>query len=236
MFEVKIVTACRSQVRRKKNMKEPYKGPAYITQTLHHIWHSDIPWDKVKVYMDTQNFDYEGISEDQNEALRLAKESGAKVMYNAGGEFVSNSIEALKHELNNSEPYLILLEDDVQVSKTIITRLTKWLDKYPEVKFATLYGVSGFQRLTINPDQFWGAQALLIAKEIISDIIYWTEHYNELGKGFPDGGCDLKYSRIVGKKLGLPIYNHVPAVVEHLGIHSSWPGGYVHKAADFVAT
>lgn len=237
MIEIKILTADRQQVRQVSGLPE-FTGQEYLNTTLDSINQSDIEWPTVSVFHDSlRTNSLENSSASHNQALSRAESLGARVVINHGGGVVPNSMQCLEaHCRNPDTKYILLLEDDVIVSKSIINRLYKWLEKTPDLKFGNLYDVCGFGRPTINPKGFWGAQGLLIATDIIPDLIHGCINFEELVTkpfGQIPGGADINYSRVAGLHLGHTLYNATPSLVQHIGLETSWGGGYAHKTSHF---
>lgn len=237
MIETKILTADRQQVRKVSGLPD-FTGQEYLDVTLDSIDQSDIDWSSVSVFHDSLGTEsLEGSSEVHKKALDKALVLGANVVINPGGGVVPNSMQCLTSNYRNpNTQYILLLEDDVIVSKSIIKRLHKWIKKTPDLKFGNLYDVCGFGKPTINPKGFWGAQGLLIATEIIPDLIHGCLNYEELVTkpfGQIPGGADINYSRVVGLHLGYKIYNSTPSLVQHIGLETSWGGGYSHQTKYF---
>jgi len=234
LFEVKIITSDRNQVRYKRGEPQ-YNGPEYLNTTLDSILESDIPLDCVSIYNDNQNFDSKlpSQSKDHINALERAEQLGCLVVQNNGNGFSENSIEALSKPLRKSDTeYLIVLEDDVQVSKRILYHTKEWiyktwsLRKQKRIHFGTLFGISGANRAIIPFHQFWGGQALVFHTSIIDEFVQTYHQYDELiakKHNQPKiGMVDMDYPRIIHFHFDEPIWNCVPSLVQHSGIESSW--------------
>jgi hypothetical protein len=77
----------------------------------------------------------------------------------------------------------------------------------------------------VNPNRFFGSQALLIARDLAQ---YFSTHWfdNPLI-------ADLKMGALVAR-YGQPVLCHHPSLVQHVGYHSQWGSGF-HQATDFNA-
>jgi Mannosyltransferase putative len=128
--------------------------------------------------------------------------------------------------------YALLLEDDLDFSRSLLSNLLSWAPlQHDEVTLASLYN-PGIPPLAIDtkhgymvvdPQSIYGCQAFLLARPALRFIL---EHWEE-GPAAPD----FKIADL-GGRCGRPVLYHAPALVQHVGRCSVW-GGTWHEAADF---
>jgi len=128
----------------------------------------------------------------------------------------------------------LILEDDLDFNRHLRHNLSAW----PPLRardgnvpfFGSIYNPdrpalwrrAGQSFFIVNPQQMWGAQAVLISRATAG---YALEHWGE-----EQGAADLRMPRL-GARLA-PVYLHAPSLVQHVGEASTW-GGPFHTASDF---
>ncbi len=145
---------------------------------------------------------------------------------------VQSSYMALKNSLNYRADYVLFLEDDLDFNKHIRHNLCNWMPiRSRAVTLAGLYN-PGLQERScdirrsariVDANSAFGSQALLLSKEAIDYIL---PRWNDV-----PGAQDIKISRLADR-LGSPILYHAPSLVQHVGTHSTWGGGF-HQAREF---
>jgi ADP-heptose:LPS heptosyltransferase len=139
---------------------------------------------------------------------------------------------ALRRSLRSSADYLLFLEDDLEFNRHLRHNLECWRPvRERRVTLASLYNPS-LPELACDPaahcsvvaaGSMYGSQALLLSREAVR---YLVAHWEEA-----EGLQDLRMARLASR-LGQPIFYHVPSLVEHVGVRSTW-GGREHHARDF---
>ncbi len=127
--------------------------------------------------------------------------------------------------------YLLFLEDDVRFNIHLRHNLVNWWPiENGSLRFGSLYNpgvrflAQGPACAAADPDAVYGSQAFLMNRPCVRHML---THYDDNADAM-----DIKL-RILGSQLG-PIYYHVPSLVQHVGKHSVWGGGF-HDAPDFDA-
>jgi hypothetical protein len=228
MFEIKLVTADRAQVRRKRELEE-YKGIEWLDITLDNLLKTDIPLDRVSIYNDNQNFEYGEQSQVHIDALNRARSLGIRVVQNRGNGFSNNAVETLKEPLRFEDTkYIIFLEDDIDIYPRILEETTKWIDSLnPTLKFGLLF--NAYNTPTVEPLSFGCSQGLIFEKNSLKELIHVIENYDEMLTK-PHGAensemFDMQLARSIAYHFKCPLYNCTPSLVQHIGgLESSWVG------------
>jgi hypothetical protein len=129
---------------------------------------------------------------------------------------------------------VLLMEDDLEFNFRLRDNLSHW---------SRLRGISGYQPFfgslynpghaavhtrpadcyrVMAPEGCWGAQALVVSPALAR---YFLQHWHE-----ESGEPDIRMPRLASRFV--PIYYHLPSLVEHVGQLSTW-GGRPHTAIDF---
>lgn len=132
--------------------------------------------------------------------------------------------------------FVLLLEDDVVFGKHFRRNLEAW----PPLRrllpghafYASLYNPgrpsllvrASENYLIADPLQVWGSQALVLTPRTAAII----DHCWHSAEGHPD----TRMPRIAAGFT--PIYYHVPSLVEHAPVQTTW-GGFAHYSVDFDA-
>lgn len=142
---------------------------------------------------------------------------------------------ALLRALADGGDLLLLLEDDVEVNRTIRANLAAWpplRDRRPGSHFfASLYNpnvgsidpaADGATWRRVDPELAYGAQALVLAATTAAWILQrWDDVV-----GMPD----IRMPRLAARCV--PVLYHRPSLVQHRETPSAW-GGAPHHAPDF---
>lgn len=130
--------------------------------------------------------------------------------------------------------FVLLMEDDLIFGRWFVENLTDWelLRQVPpgHAFYASLYNPSRpylmrrpeERYLVADPRLVWGSQALIMTP---CTARYIDTHW-DTAEGNPDQRMPLIASRVT------PIYYHVPSLVDHAPVPTTW-GGIEHSAADF---
>ena len=145
---------------------------------------------------------------------------------------LSNSRLALEKGAINGTEFVLFLEDDLLFNRYLIHNLSTWEPVVQgKITVASLYdpGVFSVYRdpkgrfFVAHPLQIYGSQAFLITSSTIHFVLM---HWDEV-----QGLQDIRISRLAAR-LQLPIYYHIPSLVQHIGRRSTW-GGRSHRAHNF---
>lgn len=129
---------------------------------------------------------------------------------------------------------VLLLEDDVVFGRHFTHNLSSWrvVHDIPPggALYASLYNPSRpfivqrpAERYAVaHPNSLWGAQALVMTPSMAR---YIDVHWDRV-PGNPDQRMPVIASRVT------PIYLHVPSLVDHAPVPTTW-GGIEHAACDF---
>jgi len=128
--------------------------------------------------------------------------------------------------------FIMFLEDDVAFNAHVGYNLTQWRpvrDRW--LGMASLYNPTIHQAERCDAEHWfradagaiYGSQAYLFS---LDTARYVADHWHEV-----EGMQDIKMSRLTARG-GWPIYYHAPSLVQHVGMQSTWGGGY-HYAPDF---
>jgi hypothetical protein len=140
----------------------------------------------------------------------------------------------IRRASEQSSELVLLLEDDVVFGRWFVENLTSWelLRQVPPGRafYASLYNPSrpfilrrAEQRYMVaEPRSVWGSQALVTTPETARFI---DAHWDTV-----DGNPDQRMPVIAGRVT--PIYYHVPSLVDHAPVPTTW-GGMEHSAIDF---
>ncbi len=132
------------------------------------------------------------------------------------------------------EDFTLLLEDDVVFGASFAHNLRSWplLQQLQPggAFFASLYNPgrpfvvrrSEERYAVAHPHEVWGAQALLMTPQMA--------RYIDANWHLASGNPDQRMPRIAGRVT--PIYFHVPSLVDHAPVPTTW-GGIEHNALDF---
>lgn len=128
--------------------------------------------------------------------------------------------------------FIMFLEDDLAFNAHLGHNLTRWRPVCERwVGMASLYNPT-IREAERRPAEHWfladpgavyGSQAYLFS---LDTARYIAEHWHEI-----EGMQDIKMSRLAARG-GWRIYYHAPSLVQHVGLESTWGGGY-HYAPDF---
>jgi hypothetical protein len=130
--------------------------------------------------------------------------------------------------------FVILLEDDLVFGRWARKNLESWpplLRIQPRQPFyASLYNPGmpyvvknrAERFLVASADHVWGSQAIVVTPPTAR---YIATHWDE-ASGNPDQRMPRLASRVT------PIYYHLPSLVDHSAVPSTW-GGIRHRAKDF---
>jgi hypothetical protein len=131
---------------------------------------------------------------------------------------------------------VVLMEDDLEFNLHLRDNLSRWsrlrgMSAYLPF-FGSLYnpGIAAVHTRPTDcyrvmaPGGCWGAQALVVSPALAR---YFLEHWHE-----ELGEPDIRMPRLASRFV--PIYYHLPSLVEHVGHLSTW-GGRPHTAIDFDA-
>jgi hypothetical protein len=141
---------------------------------------------------------------------------------------------ALQESLRRDFDYLLFLEDDLEFNRHLRHNLESWGPlRTRQATLASVYNPSvkeyrcdtSRNARLVEPDCVFGSQAFLISRAAVE---YAVSHW-----GTVKGMQDIRISRLAGR-LGQPIFYHAPSLVQHIGRHSTWGGGF-HRATDFDA-
>ena len=145
---------------------------------------------------------------------------------------------ALLRALRDGGDLVLLLEDDVEVNRSIRANLAAWPPlverRAGDHLFASLYNPNvgsidpAADRPTarvVDPELTYGAQALVLAAATVRFILH---HWDE-GIGMPD----IRMPRLAARCT--PILYHRPSLVQHRPVPSAW-GGVAHHAEDHDRT
>lgn len=143
-----------------------------------------------------------------------------------------SSFLALRKSLDYRADYILFLEDDLDFNRHIRHNLACWdLLRRTDVTVAGLYNprlrekaldVRGNTRI-VDPGAAYGSQALLLAKDTVEYVVRRRDAV--------PGLQDLRIFQLAGR-LGSPLLYHAPSLVQHIGVKSTWGGGF-HRAFDF---
>jgi hypothetical protein len=128
--------------------------------------------------------------------------------------------------------FIMFLEDDVAFNAHVGHNLTQWRPVRERwLGMASLYNPTIHEAERCDAEHWfradagavYGSQAYVLS---LDTARYVAEHWHEV-----EGMQDIKMSRLAARG-GWPIYYHVPSLVQHVGVESTWGGGY-HCAPDF---
>ena len=145
---------------------------------------------------------------------------------------VQASYLALKKSLGFRADYILFLEDDLDFNRHLRHNLCHWSPiRRGAVTLASLYNpqfrdtawdVRSNTRV-VDANAAFGSQAFLLSKETVEYVVRrWDD---------AAGLQDIRIFRLAGR-LGSPIFYHAPSLVQHIGVSSTWGGGF-HQAFDF---
>ena len=143
-----------------------------------------------------------------------------------------NARQALQAGIEFEPDFILFLEDDVAFNAHFGFNLARWRpvrDRW--VGMASLYNPTIHQAERCDAEHWfradagavYGSQAYLFS---LDTARYVAEHWHDV-----EGMQDIKMSRLAARG-GWPIYYHLPSLVQHVGLQSTWGGGY-HYAPDF---
>lgn len=132
---------------------------------------------------------------------------------------------------------VVLMEDDLEFNLYVRENLARWSRLHgansQQPFFGSLYN-PGIPAVHTRPEACyrvmaprgcWGAQALVVSPALAD---YFLRHWHE-----EDGEPDIRMPKLASRSV--PIYYHLPSLVEHVGRVSTW-GGRAHTAIDFDRT
>lgn len=132
---------------------------------------------------------------------------------------------------------VLMLEDDLDFNLHLRENLSRWsrtrgVSRHQPF-YASLYnpGLAAVHTRpaecyhVMAPGGCWGAQALVMSPALAD---YFVRHWDE-----ESGEPDIRMPRLASRFV--PIYYHLPSLVEHVGHMSTW-GGIAHTAVDFDRT
>jgi len=143
-----------------------------------------------------------------------------------------NARSAVYAALALEPDFVMFLEDDVVFNAHVAYNLTQWRPVRERwVGMASLYNPTVHQAERCDAEHWfradagavYGSQAYLFSFDTAQ---YVAEHWHEV-----EGMQDIKMSRLAARG-GWRIFYHAPSLVQHVGMHSTWGGGY-HHAPDF---
>lgn len=227
MFEFRIITADRAQVRKKKGLPK-YEGNQWLNLTISSMLTSDIPLDRVTIYNDNLNHEYGEQSNEHLTVLNRARSLGIRVVQNNGGGFAKNSAEALSDPVRFKDTtHIVFFEDDIKVYKSIYKDGLAWVNSIPDLKFGLFFSMLNSK--TINPETFACTQAVVISVDVIDKLVFSINNYQEavcIPNNIPDETADtfdIKLGMCIKYIFKVPLYNCTPSLVQHIGsLQSSW--------------
>lgn len=221
MFEIRIVTADRQQVRRKRGAPN-YDGPQWLNNTLDSIVASDIPLDRISIYNDTQDFKQDEQSVEHKLVLDRAKSLGIRVVQNKGCGYNSNFTEALVESLIFQDTtHLILFEDDIEVYKEIYKETINWVNSIEGLMFGLLF--SPHNTLTVDPQHFACTQGVVFSVDVVQTLAFACNNYESViskPNNIPYDiyeVFDIRLARCIQYLFKVPLYNCTPSLVQHVG-------------------
>lgn len=146
------------------------------------------------------------------------------------------ALQLLRRAVAEASEFILLLEDDLQFNRHLRHNLEHW---YPlrhlcrgEHFWGSLYNpnVRELERhedqafFVADPKYVYGSQAFVLS---VATARYIVDHWGEAV-----GMQDIKMSRLAARLCS--VYYHVPSLVQHIGVMSTW-GGHYHWARDFDA-
>ena len=143
-----------------------------------------------------------------------------------------NARNAVSAAIALEPDFVLFLEDDVVFNAHVGYNLTQWRPIREQwLGMASLYNPSVHQAERCDAEHWfradggavYGSQAYLLS---LDTARYTAEHWHEV-----EGMQDIKMSRLAARG-GWRIFYHSPSLVQHVGIESTWGGGY-HDAPDF---
>ncbi len=145
------------------------------------------------------------------------------------------ALRALVHGLASGARHVLFLEDDLDFNHHLLHNLRQWsLVQQDQIGLASLYNpgvreaacdLAG-NAYIVRPQFVFGSQSFLLSRPVLANVVQnWTS---------VAGMQDIRMASLAGR-LRLPIYYHVPSLVQHVGRNSTWGGGF-HHARDFDAS
>ena len=144
------------------------------------------------------------------------------------------ALRLLREAVARESEFLLFLEDDLELNRNLRHNLQRW---YPLMYagrgdhfFGSIYnpGVAHEWRdddrafFVAQPECVYGSQAFILS---LDTARYIVAHWFEV-----PGMQDFKMSRLAARVCS--IYYHIPSLVQHVGLVSTWGGTY-HKANDY---
>jgi hypothetical protein len=145
-----------------------------------------------------------------------------------------NARSAIAASIALEPDFIMFLEDDVVFNAYVGHNLTQWRPVRERwLGMASLYNPTVHEAERCDAEHWfradagavYGSQAYVFA---LDTARYVAEHWHEI-----EGMQDIKMSRLAARG-GWSIYYHSPSLVQHVGLESTWGGGY-HYAPDFDA-
>jgi predicted O-methyltransferase YrrM len=143
-----------------------------------------------------------------------------------------NARNALCAAIALEPDFVMFLEDDVVFNAHVGYNLTQWRPiRERWLGMASLYNPTIHRAERCDAEHWfradagavYGSQAYLFS---LDTARYTAEHWHEV-----EGMQDIKMSRLAARG-GWRIFYHSPSLVQHVGMNSTWGGGY-HYAPDF---
>lgn len=227
MFEFRIITADRAQVRKKKGLPD-YEGNQWLNLTINSLLHSDIPLKRVTIYNDNLNFEYGEQSTEHLKVLDKARSLGIRIVQNNGGGFVKNSTEALSDPIRFEDTtHIVFFEDDIKIHKSMYKNGLAWVNGIPDLKFGLFF--SRLNSNTVDPEHFSCTQAVVFNVDVINELVFACNNFEEVvckPNNIPDETADtfdIKLAMCIKYIFKVPFYNCTPSLVQHIGsLESSW--------------
>ena len=141
-------------------------------------------------------------------------------------------LERAVEEATADDEVVLVCEDDVSFNRSVRHNLERWapvVDRRADGHlFASLYNpgvavaTAGETAVVVDPRQFYGSQGMVLSITTARSLVeQWDDGH---------GPLDLRISRLAAR--WSPVWYHVPSLVQHRAIPSTW-GGRPHRADDF---
>ena len=139
---------------------------------------------------------------------------------------------AARERLDDAADYILFLEDDLDFNRHLRHNLSQWPPlRDGRLTLGSIYNPAlrdeawdaRSNARIVDPKTAYGSQAFVLSKDTAAHIVRrWCE---------VRGLQDLRMLRLAGR-LGKPVYYHAPSLVQHVGLRSTWGGGF-HESHDF---
>jgi hypothetical protein len=141
-------------------------------------------------------------------------------------------LERAVEEATADDEVVLVCEDDVSFNRSLRHNLERWapvVDRRADGHlFGSLYNpgvavaTAGETAVVVDPRQFYGSQGMVLSITTARSLVeQWDDGHSPL---------DLRISRLAAR--WSPVWYHVPSLVQHRAIPSTW-GGRPHRADDF---